>query len=214
VQHFISPSFTHEKLEVPLYKDVVDVFEDRMLYWVLMPAKKLLKIKHGEVAAVALATNYIEGIEIYISGKDSKGRSRAFFKRSFKRIFLPVPGEPFMLDAVADALYDSLRCGFAHESLFRNNIYFSSVRKEALTVTWPKKGGRFDPNGKLESAVINPARFIEGIEHHFTEYVKELRSRAGTPAKAPFLTAVEMKWGLSKPGDVIAMTEREFESGA
>ena len=213
MRHFISPSFTHEKLEVPLYKDLVDVFEDRMLYWVIGPAKKLLKLKHGEVAAVALATNYIEGIEIYISGKDSKGKSRAFFKRSFRRIFRPVPGEPFMLDAVADALYDSLRCGFAHEGLFRSNIYFSSSRKEALTITWPKKGGRFDPNGKLESAVINPARFVGGVEHHFTEYVKELRSRKETSAKGPFLAAVGMKCGLSKPGDLIAMTEEEFESG-
>ena len=58
-RHYLSPNFTHEKLEPPFYKDVVDVFEDRMLNWLLLPAKDLLKLRHGSVAAVALATNYI-----------------------------------------------------------------------------------------------------------------------------------------------------------
>ena len=73
-RHFVSPNFTHTKLEPPFYKDLVDVFEDRMLNWLLGPSIQLLKVKHGSVSAVALAINYIEGIEIYISGKDSKGK--------------------------------------------------------------------------------------------------------------------------------------------
>ena len=76
MQHFISPNFTHEKLQPPLYGDVLDVFEDRMLNWLIAPSKKLLGMRHGSVAAVALATNYIEGIEIYVSGKDSEGKSQ------------------------------------------------------------------------------------------------------------------------------------------
>lgn len=55
-QQFISPSFTHEKLEPPFFKDIVDVFEDRMTNWVIVPAKELLKVRHGGVAAVALVT--------------------------------------------------------------------------------------------------------------------------------------------------------------
>jgi hypothetical protein len=185
-----------------------------MLNWLIVPAKKLLKVKHGSVPAVALATNYIEGIEIYISGKDSNRKSKKFFQRGYKRIFAPVGGPTYLQEAIADALYDMLRCGFAHDAMFRSGIYFSTMRKEAFTVTWPKKNGKYDPNGHLESAIINPRRFLECIELHFTEYVKELRAREHTPAKEKFLAAVELKWRLGQLGHFVGMTEEQFKSGA
>jgi len=210
IKHFISPNFTHKKLEPPLYKDVVDVFEDRMLNWLLVPAKELLKVKHGSVAAVALATNYIEGIEIYASGKDSKGKSKEFFRRGYKRIFAPVSGPDYLQDSIAAALYELLRCGFAHDAMFRNGIYFSTIRKEAFTVTWPKKKGLFDPDGQLESAVINPERFVRCIEIHFEEFVRSLRAQNATTAKENFLSAVQIKWGPDDKERTIGMTEEEF----
>ena len=214
IKHFISPNFTHEKLEAPSYDDIVDVFEDRMVNWLLMPARKLLDVPHGDVAAVALATNYIEGIEIYISGQDSDKHSKGFFRRGYKRIFAPVSGPVYMQDAIANALYDMLRCGFAHDAMFRYGIHFSNIRKEALTVTWPKKNGEFDPNGKLESAIINPNRFIKCIELHFKDYVKKLRAIEPTQAKDNFQAAVNIKWRLGNPGPLVGMTEHEFLSGA
>lgn len=210
IKHFVSPNYTHEKLEPPFYKDVVDVFEDRMLYWLLVPAKKLLKIKHGSVAAVALATNYIEGIEIYASGKDSKNKSKEFFRRGYKRIFAPVSGPPHLQDAIANALYELIRCGFSHDAMFRNRIYFSTIKKEAFTITWPKKNGQFDPDGHLESAIVNPERFVQCIELHFTEYMKELRAKDASATKEKFLAAVALKWSLDGSTRQIGMTEEEF----
>ena len=98
--------------------------------------------------------------------------------------------------------------------MFRNGIYFSDVRKEVFTVTWPKKNGEFDPAGRLESAVINPHRFIDGVEFHFKGYLKELRAIKPTAAKDTFLAAVNLKWKLGEPGPVIGMTEEEFLSEA
>lgn len=209
---FVSPHFTYEKLEPPFYRDLVDVFEDRMLNWLLVPAKKLLEIPHGAVPAVALATNYIEGIEIYISGTDSKGRSKEFFRHGFKRIFTTGTGSDQLLSAVADALYESLRCGFAHDGMFRSRIYFSSIRKEALTVTWPRKGREFDPEGKLQSAVINPARFVESIELHFKQYMRELRAVKPSQTQENFRAAIALKWKPGEAEPLIAMTEEEFHS--
>ena len=209
-KHFVSPNYTHEKLEPPFYKDVVDVFEDRMLNWLLVPAKKLLKVKHGSVAAVALATNYLEGIEIYASGKDSKNKSKEFFRRGYKRVFASVSGPIHLQDAIANSLYDLLRCGFAHDAMFRSRIYFSSIRKAAFTITWPKKNGQFDPEGNLESAIINPERFIQCIEMHFAEYVKGLRAKDATVNKENFLAAVALKWNLDGSTHRIGMTEEEF----
>lgn len=213
-KHYISPNFTHEKLEPPFYKDVVDVFEDRMLNWLLLPAKHLLRIEHGSVAAVALATNYIEGIEIYASGKDSKGKSKEFFRRGYKRIFAPVSGPAFLQDAIAGALYDLLRCGFAHDAMFRSGIYFSNTRKDAIIITWPKKRGEFDPDGNLESAIINPAGFIRCIELHFKEYLRELRSKSAKSSKENFLAAVELKWRIGEAGPFVGLTEADFLNGA
>jgi len=213
MRHLISPNFTHEKLELPLYKDIVDVFEDRMRYWLLVPAKKLLKERHGDIAAVSLATTYIEGIEIYISGEDSNRKSKEFFRRGYKRIFAPVSDLVYLQDAIADALYELLRCGFAHDAMFRSGIYFSRMRKEAITVTWPRKDGRFDHNGRLESAIINPRRFIECIELHLDTYVGELRARTPGPAKEKFLAAVALKWRLNEPGGYVGLSEEDFVNG-
>lgn len=215
IQHFISPNFTHEKLEAPSFDDLVDVFEDRMANWLILPAKKLLEIPHGDIAAVALAINYIEGIEIYISGQDSKNRSKKFFCTGFRRIFhrRVNPLQDVMHDAFAKALYDALRCGFAHDAMFRYGITFTEVRKEAFTITWPKINGEFDPDGQLLSAVINPRRFIEGIEFHFKKYMEELRSSEPTVIKENFLAAVRLKWNIDAPGPLVGMTEHQFLSG-
>lgn len=210
IKNFISPNFTYEKLEPPFYKDVVDVFEDRMRNWLLIPAKKLLKVKHGDIAAVALATNYIEGIEIYASGKDSKGKSKEFFRRGYNRIFASTSGQKYLQDAIANALYSLLRCGFAHDAMFKSRIYFSNARKEAFTITWSQKNGQFDLDGHLESAIINPERFILCIENHFEQYIKELRAKSATVSKQNFLAAVELKWNLGGEGHLIGMTEDEF----
>ena len=117
-----------------------------------------------------------------------------------------------MQDAFANALYDTLRCGFAHDAMFRSGILLSGRRKDAITVSWSRKNGRFDPDGEMASAVINPRRFVECIELHFTEYIKELRSRKDTPAKEAFLAAIKIKWRLGEPGPYIAMTEEQFNS--
>lgn len=208
--HFVSPSFTHEKLEPPFYRDVVDVFEDRILHWLVLPAKALLKVRHGEVAAVALATNYFEAIEIYISGKDSNRKSKSFFVRGFNRVFASAPGPGFLHEAFATSLYELLRCGFAHEGTFKHGIYFSSVRKEAFTLTWPKKAGAFDPDGRLESAIINPRRFVEGVEAHFADYIRQLRRPADSELQCRFREAVALKWSLGAHERHIGMTEEEF----
>ena len=214
MKHLISPNFSYEKLEPALFKDVVDVFEDRMRHWLIEPAKALLKIRHGEVAAVALATNYIEGIEIYASGKDSIGRSKEFFRRGYMRIFAAVSGPAYMQSGVADGLYEMLRCGFAHDGMFRSGISFSSVRKEAMLITWPKKNGQFDPTGRMESTIINPKGFVRCIETHFNAYMRELRARKSNDTQDRFKTAVALKWRLGVPGPFVGLTEEKFRNGA
>jgi hypothetical protein len=211
--HFVSPRYTHRKLEPPFYRDVVDVFEDRMRGWLLTPALKLLDSDDFSIASVSLATSYFEGIEIYHSGEDSKNQSKAFFHRGFLRVFR-LEGEPTAVQQrVTDGLYDLLRCGFAHDSIFRSGINFSAVRKEPLLVTMKRKNGQFDPTVPPESFVINPRAFVEGVEQHFTLYVRELRRAKDRTLKENFEKAIAMKWRLGEPGKTVGMTEEQFLRG-
>jgi hypothetical protein len=208
--HFISPTYTHEKLVAPSYRDLVDIFEDRMRNWLLEPAKQLLTLQHGVVAAVGLSLSYFEGIEIYCSGHDSGSKSKDFFRRGFQRVFKVEPTAEHVYEEVVNALYIQARCGFAHDGLFRNRVFFSDARPEALNITWPRKNGEFIKDGHLESVVINPQGFFGGIECHFTKYVSELRAESDAAQKEHFLAAIDLKWGLNEPDHLIAMPKDEF----
>lgn len=211
--HFVSPNFTHEKLESPDYLDIVDVFEDRMRGWFLTPAKQLLSSKTGVVAAVSLLTSYFEGIEIYRSGKDSHRASKEFFRRGFKRVFGVDSSGSHIFDRVVDSLYGEVRCGFAHDLLSRNRVFFSTVRPQAFNVTWPRKDGAFVTDGELESVIINPSRYCEAIELHFNKYIAALRNESDAEMKKNFLSAVDIKWALNQPGRIVGMSEAEFFRG-
>lgn len=208
----ISPSYTHEKLNSQTYGDLIDVFEDRMRKWLLDPAKHLLTIEYGDVPAISLALCYFEGIEIYYSGKDSKDASRKFFRRGFQRVFNSMSENAHVFEKIVDFLYVQARCGFAHDGLFRNRVFFSNIRPEALLITWPRENGEFVKEGHLESVIINGARFVDSITKHFDSYLADLRSEGDQTLKKNFLAAVNLKWGLNEPDRVIGMTESEFYS--
>jgi hypothetical protein len=210
MRNLISPNFSYEKLESPTCEDLIDVFEDRMRNWFLLPATRLLDTPDCQIAAIALLISYFEGIEIYLTGKDSKNKSADFFANGFKRVF-SIHGEGReLLRKIADALYSQARCGFAHDGMFRNRVFFSGVRPEPLLITWPKKNGVFDFSGDVESIVINPSRFYESIQKHFDGYVKKLREGSDLAARQAFEAAVKLKWALEEKDRSIGMTEDEF----
>jgi len=208
IRNFISPSFTHEKLESPTYEDLVDVFEDRVHKWFLLPASKLLEFPNCDVAAVALLLNYFESIEIYLSGQESKNRSAEFFARGFGRVFSVQ--HPTLSAKIAAAFYDQARCGFAHDGMFRNRVFFSKARPDPILVTWPKKDGVIDESREVESFIINPRRFYDSIQLHFDRYIERLREGADTEMGCAFVKAVALKWALGEPDRAVGMTEDEF----
>ena len=208
-QNFISPNFSHEKLESATYEDLLDVFEDRIRNWFLMPAKRLLEIPHCQIAAVALLIAYFEGIEIYLSGKDSKNRSFESFAAGFSKVFSFQHEDPDALKIIARAIYDQARCGFAHDGMFRNRLFFSDVPSEPLKVSFPQKNGVLDLT-QVESIIINPLRFYESIQIHFDRYLNCLRDGSDTSIKNAFEATVKLKWALDEPDRAIGITEKEF----
>jgi len=210
MQHFISPTFTHEKLESPSYEDLIDVFEDRTRSWFFLPAAKLLDVPHGEIAAVGLLVNYFEGIEIYLTGEDSKNRSPEFFARGFGKVFTVAGQDADFAAKISAAIYGQARCGFAHDGMFRNRVFFSRLRPDPVIITWPRVKGVFDRSGEVESILINPPKFYDSIDAHFNRYVKRLPEGADVEMQRKFEAAVALKWGLDEPDRMIGMTEDEF----
>ena len=210
--HLISPHYTSKKLEPPFYRDLVDVFEDRMRYWMLYPAKKLLKEPNDQIAAVGILLNYLEGIEIYLTGKDSKNNSFVFFCSGFSKVFSLTVGKQNAIEDCAKALYVQARCGFAHDGLFRNRVFFRSSTKNAIVITWPKKNGQFVFNKGVESIIINPVRFYKVIEIHFEDYLKKLKKGKDKALIESFKSAIDLKWGLETEYVNFGMTEDEFNN--
>jgi len=207
--NFISPRFGHQKLESPIYEDLVDVFEDRMRHWFLKPAERLLETPDCQIAAVALLIAYFEGIAIYLSGEDSKNRSFEFFTEGFSKVFSIDHEDKSSSKIIARAIYDQARCGFAHDGMFRNRVFFSDVPSRPLLVSFRKKNGILDLS-QFESIVINPFRFLESIRIHFEGYVKSLREGSDTNLKRAFQNAVRLKWALGEDSHAIGMTEEDF----
>jgi hypothetical protein len=206
--NFISPNFDGEKLKSGTFDDLFDIFEDRMQNWFLFPIKKLLETPHCQIAAVTLLISYFEGIEIYLSGKDSKNKSFKFFAKGFSKVF-PVKDGSEAARSIAQAMYDQARCGFVHDGMFRNRVFFSNVHSKPIIFSFPKKNGIID-TAQIESIVINPWLLFESIQNHFADYLKSLRNENNKAIRQSFEATVKLKWALNERDRAIGMTEEEF----
>ena len=130
----ISPNYEGKKLDPGRTDDLIDVFEDRVRYWLLEPAKNLLKTQHGDVAALCLVLTYFEGITIYLKGKDSKNNSKAFFREGFLEVMRVSGIDDHLLGRVADVIYTDARCGFFHDGCFRSKIFVSPDASHDLLI--------------------------------------------------------------------------------
>jgi len=207
--NYISPNFGPEKLESPTYVDLVDVFEDRMRNWFLMPAECLLELPHCQIAAVGLLISYFEGIAIYLSGNDSKNKSFEFFERGFCVVFPINHINKELPKIVAHAIYEQARCGFAHDGMFRYKVLFNDLHANPISITFPENNGILD-TGQIKSIVINPKLFFESISNHFDDYLKRLRSEIDAVVKQNFEATVKLKWALDEGPLEIGMDEEEF----
>lgn len=207
----ISPHFSDEKYKTGSLEDLIDVFEDRLKFWVLAPAKALLDVQFGEMAALVLLLGYFEPHAIYIKGQASRRQSKAFFRAGFIDVFLRRSAlQESFLAGVADMLYENARCGLLHDAMIREGIYVGEGSGE-LTVTLPRVNGKVDENGRIESVLIDARKFYIVVERHVTEYVKSLRDVGNSELRENFRKAVDLGWRPDgTAGRVIGMSENDF----
>lgn len=215
IDFFVSPNYSPEKLDSNDILDFVDVFEDRMICWIFNPVEALLEMPEGHIAAFGILTTYFESIQIYKKGTDSKSKSKEFFINCFCEVFAPKDDcdSTNSMKNAATAFYIQGRCGFAHDGLFKNKVFFSDSNPNAMIFSYPLTNGKVDTSKALESIVVNPFRFAGLIYNHFQRYLTQLRDSNQEDARRNFMNAVKLKWGLDEPDAVIGMTENDFLFG-
>lgn len=209
---YLSPSFTHDKLENASFSDLVDVFEDLWRKCVLNQCELLLKNRDGQIAAMSLLCSYFEAIWIHISGEDSNGKSREFFTHGFCRVFRSSDAE---VRKAAEAVYAHVRCGLAHEGFMRRKVSYGDAGTHPFVVTYHKKSdGTLDLERGAVSIALNPFRVLEGVRRHFDAYVAELRKQEDADLCSAFKRSVERLWAPGGSENIIGMTEAEFTGNA
>jgi hypothetical protein len=201
----ISPLYDTDKLKGNQLEDKVDVLQDWIEGWVFDCARALLDHPevHGHFASISLTLSYFEGHQVWRTGDDSTGKSKAFFRDCFKTVFVPVqlnanpqtpnPTPPTM-EKVADRLYELARCGFAHMGLPREGVVWTST---GTAITYS-----FDPqSGKILTLIIDPWKFLEAARTHFDKYIEELKDPKNTTLRVNF----EKAWNLVVTGNPIIL---------
>jgi hypothetical protein len=201
----ISPHFRHFKLEDPTIDDLVDVLEDRIKFWLLDPAKKLVSNNIENVAGFSLLLSYFEGIWIYITGEDSRSHSREFFESAFVDVFRSGGLKESLLKRVARVFYEDARCGFFHDAMFRGRIFFGKPRDGVIHITLPLKDGTIDENGMIQSIMIDVEGFYQYVEGHFCQLIARLRDPSKIELRSNFQAMCRLKWGYEGDPRVIAL---------
>ena len=190
----ISPRFTSEKLRWGMIEDRIDVHEDRLKGWFLKHARSLLSAAHSELAVLQLALGYFEGYAIYRNGSDSTGRSKEFFRQAFMEVFphskrakhQGVDPKPDDLNKLVDLFYKEARCGLFHDGMIRHRIVLAPSSAPIFVAS-------HKTTREITAIVIDPKKFLNAIDAHFTDYIAKLRDRNNTGLRAKFNAAWELK---------------------
>jgi hypothetical protein len=161
----------------------------------------------GWIPGYALLMSYFEGIWIYISGEDSNNKSKQFFKKAFVDVFLESDISETLLARVGGLLYDDARCGFFHDGMFRGRIFFAPTNKGEMLITLPKKDGKLDETGSIQSVIIDAHKSHDAVSKHFAIFISRLRNPRETSLRNNFYDICRHKWGFDQPAIIIGLNE-------
>lgn len=150
--------------------DKIYIYERQVNEWFFKIADKLSEMRdlHSGFIILMIATSYIEGVQQYIKGERSNGRSKEFFVEAMKRIFHNIGKSD------AEKFYDQVRCGLFHDGMSKECVVVSYDFPEAV---------RFVDDRIIE---INPKLFLDKIKDDFGTYLTELNNRENTEKRSKF----------------------------
>ena len=140
---------------------------------------------------------YFEGIWSYVHGQSSRNRSKRSFIEAFSEVFRSGSMPKTMLEQVAGVLYMDARCGFFHDGMFRDHVFFGKLDKGEMLITTKK--------GRVESIVVDSARFVRAVERHFKRFVATLRDTSSVDERKRFYDTCKDRWDWDGGPRVIGM---------
>jgi len=166
----ISRHYSDRHINEDIFETRLAVYEDQIRGWFHDQARILEKASdHAGFVLLLVAVSYIESYAIFWKGEDSRGRSREFFRDAFKEVF-PIEAEyPETLDSAIDELYHQVRCGLFHIGITRGKVVLSGRFDRAVDLKVDNE------TGEVTRILINPHKFLDTIEEHFSSYVMRLR---------------------------------------
>jgi hypothetical protein len=171
----ISPRFTLEKLASGKLDDMIDVFEDQMLGWLIDPANQLKPHQHAGFAILAVVLSYFEPIGQFLTGEE--GSSKKQFGRGLREVF---PGlNAAVTDEVVNELYDQLRCGMFHRGITKGKVLIAPDGDHALALRWAS-------DGSIMHIVVVPRNLMYHLEQHLERYLGALREPSNTELRKNF----------------------------
>jgi hypothetical protein len=190
----ISRHYHDSQIKVDNFDTRVAIYEDQVRGWFIDQARILEKASnHGAFVLLLVALSYIEGHAIFYKGEDSKGKSKPFFRDSFKSIFPTYKSGPESLelnsdlvDTAIDELYDQMRNGLFHTGMIRAKVILSGDFDAPF---------RFVVHPESKDIVqigVNPHKMLEAIENHLSQYLMRLRDPEETQLREQF----DRAWNL------------------
>jgi len=174
----ISPRFTAEKLDGASFEDVVEIFEDRIMGWLIEPANHLKSEQHAGFAILAIVLSYFEPIGQALEGSRNRGGSRKLFSKGLRAVFPDLAAEES--DALIGELYEQLRCGMFHDGLTREKVVISPASTHPFVV-------EKNEDGSLKRVTVTPVNLMHHIEMHLRGYVAQLRDPANVQLRHNFI---------------------------
>lgn len=173
----VSPRFTSDKLVNGRLEDMIDVFEDQMLGWLIDPANALRHHQHAGFGILAIVLSYFEPIAQFLEG-GARG-SRQQFIVGLKAVFPQLdPGIP---QALFEELYDQVRCGMFHRGITKPKVIIAPTGPHPIEVIHGQ-------NHEVLQIKLVPVSLIDAIRGHLAQYVGELRNGANGQLRANFET--------------------------
>ena len=146
--------------------DKIRIYQRQVESWFLKPAKKLVKAQkennYNGFIVLMICLSYIEGIEQYRQGRDSRGHSKEFFIQGLKRLYPNQFGDRDDRNLIN--LYRDARCGLFHNGMVEGTILINSNFPKSI---------KFETNSDIK---INHKSFLRDIEQDFKKYITELTS--------------------------------------
>jgi len=183
----ISPSYDVYKLTKPVTIDTyIDIYEDRLRYWIIKPAKILTTYEHGGFAICYLLASYFESYVVYLKGKDSKNNVEKYFTEGFHSVFqdlLDNNFNPKQIGQINSIMYKNFRCGLYHTGFTKGQITLCQLDTPINVVLILDD---LNKHYEIHQIQIDATKMIDAIENHSNNYVSKLREKNNIDLRSNF----------------------------